>query len=172
MRRPLLLLVLPLAGCMIHRDRLTPLVTAARNGDVETIRSLCAHGADPDQPSGGNDWTPLQHAVHTGQTQSVAALLDAGATIDRANSSGMTPLMLAAGYGQRDIVQLLLARGAEPALRDRNGEAAVDYALNGMTDIDDFTFFRCQSETATLLTKVSPPASAAARRWSHLKRCT
>jgi ankyrin repeat protein len=171
-RSVVLLLALTLAACTVRRDELTPLVNAARSGDVQTIRLICAHGADPDQPSGGNDWTPLLHAVHKNQAASVAALLDAGANVNRATSSGMTPVMLAAGYGQRDVVQLLLARGANPTLRDGHGETAIDYALYGVTDLDDFTFFRCQPETAVLLEPVSPPASAGAQRWSHLKRCT
>jgi ankyrin repeat protein len=149
-----------------------PLVTAARSGDVQSIRALCARGADPDQPSGGNAWTPLLHAVHKNQPGSVAALLDAGATPDRATGSGMTPLIMAAGYGGSEVVKVLLAHGADPAIRDADGAAAVDYALTGMTDIDDFTWFRCQTEATRLLARVSPPPTKEARRWSHLKRCT
>lgn len=173
MRRAVLLLflALTLAACTARRAELTPLVEAARSGDVHAIRSLCVHGADPDQPSGVNDWTPLLHAVHTKQLQSVAALLDAGAKVNRATSSGMTPLMLAAGYGQHDVVELMLAHGANATLHDEAGEVALDYALYGVTDLDDFTLFRCLSETTAVLERVSPPASPNARRWSHLKSC-
>ena len=160
------------AGCTSRRNELTPLVDAARRGQAGQVRALCAQGANPDQPSGGNDWTPLFHAVHKNQPDSAAALIEAGATVDRATDSGMTPLMMAAGYGSTDMVKVLLAHGANPGLRDADGAAAVDYALTGMTDIDDFTWFRCQTETTRLLARVSPPATDGARRWSHLKRCT
>jgi ankyrin repeat protein len=167
-----LLLALTLIACAARRNEMSPLVTAARSGDVQSIRALCARGADPEQPSGGNDWTPLLHAVHKNQPGSVAALLDAGATPDRATGSGMTPLMMAAGYGSSEVVKVLLAHGANPAIRDADGAAAVDYALTGMTDIDDFTWFRCQTEATRLLARVSPPPTKESRRWSHMKRCT
>jgi uncharacterized protein len=41
---------------------------------------------------------------------------------------GFTPLMEAAYNGQRDMVELLLAHGADPALRDDKGLTAADYA--------------------------------------------
>jgi ankyrin repeat protein len=168
----LLVLALGLVGCTIGHEEMTPLVTAARDGDVQSIRALCARGADPDQPSGGNDWTPLLHAIHKHQPRSVAALLEAGATVDRATSLGMTPLMMAAGYGYTDVVKVLLAHRADTRGRDEDGLAAVDYALTGMTDIDEFTWIRCQTETAHVLERVSPLPTAGSRRWSHLKHCT
>jgi ankyrin repeat protein len=171
MRRVSIGILLIFTSCVLRHDEMSPLVTAARDGDVRTIRLLCERGADPDQPSGGNDWTPLVHAIHKNQPGSVAALLEAGASVDRATPSGMTPLMMAAGYGYADIVKVLLAHRANPRVRDAEGGAAVDYALTGMTDIDDFTWLRCQNETAHLLARVSPPPTASARRWSHMKHC-
>jgi uncharacterized protein len=172
MRRMSVLLLLVLAGCVLRHEEMTPLVTAARSGDVRAIRLLCERGADPDEVSGENGWTPLFHAIHKNQPGSVAALLDAGAKVDRPTASGMTPLMMAAGYGYADVVKVLLAHRADPRVRDADGGAAVDYALTGMTDIDDFTWLRCQDETAHLLARVSPPPTAGARRWSHMKHCT
>ena len=44
--------------------------------------------------------------------------------------------MMAAGYGNRPMVALLLERGAKADVRDRSGAVALDYALTGMTDVD------------------------------------
>lgn len=151
-----------------------PLIEAARDGDAARIRQLVAHGADPNALLAANtEWTPLLHSVHTNQLVSVAALLDAGADPNRGNPEGMTPLMFAAGYGETRIVQLLLRRGADPRLRDRNGDSALDYALTGTTDLDRFTWFSCQDRTARLLVDAAPQLRArrGAARWAAIKRC-
>src|SRR5215472_14551972 len=111
------LLGLLLLGCIRYNNNFTPLANAARAGDVATVRSLIAHGADPNEAAGQNNWSPLLHAIHKGQIGSVQALLDGGADANRISGDGVTPLMMAAGYGYSDIVQLLLRRGANPRLQ-------------------------------------------------------
>ena len=147
-------------------------VGAVREGDVVAVKQMLARGADPNAPEGVNDWTPLLHAIHKVQAASVGALLDGGADPNRA-VNGLTPLMMAAEYGYTPIVRLLLARGANPALRDLDGMTAVDYALIGATDIDRFTFFQCQDDTVRALLAANAPRTVAsnARRWGSIKRC-
>lgn len=57
--------------------------------------------------------------------RAIAALPDAA--IDE-NYGGMTPLMRAASHGERDLVQALLARGADPNARGRGRRTALQYA--------------------------------------------
>src|SRR5436309_10605137 len=95
------------------RVDMTGLAEHVRAGDVPAIRQLLHDGVDPNAPSGGNGWTPLLHAIHTHQNGSIAALIDGGADPNRADADGTTPLMMAAGYGYDDTVQLLLQRGAK-----------------------------------------------------------
>jgi len=147
------------------------LADAARDGNITAIQQLAAKGADPNAPSGGNDWTPLHHAIHKHQTASVGALLDAGADVNRAGSDGVTPLMMAAGYGYDDTVKLLLERGANATLKTPEGETALDWALVGTTDIDRFTFFNCQDSTARLLHDAAPSVTAKKHAWVKVKRC-
>src|SRR5688572_31319395 len=101
-------LALLLVACSVRQNGFTPLANAVREGDADSVRQLCARGADPNQPSGHNGWTPLLHAVHTNQLDNARALLDAGANADVAAPNGTTPLMMAAGYGNRPMVALLL----------------------------------------------------------------
>lgn len=148
-------------------------INAVRNGDVPAVRAMLARGADPNSGEGINDWTPLLHAVHKNQLGSVEALLDGHADPNRAVNGG-TPLMWAAGYGYTPIVRLLLARGADPRLRDLDGETAVDYAVAGMIDIDRFTFFSCQDDTVRALIAANAPRTVTqrSRRWGKLKGCS
>jgi ankyrin repeat protein len=169
--RKLLAAALLLAACSAGQHGMTPLASAAREGNAKAIAELCARGADPDAPSGGNDWTPLLHAVHTDQPGSVRALLDAGANPDAAPPNGITPLMMAAGYGRRPIVDQLLRHGAHTGIRDPSGAVALDYALTGMTDIDAFTYFQCQNDTARALAPVSPHPQKSSLRWARIKGC-
>ena|SRR5947209_5625682 len=147
-------------------------IGAVRSGNVAEVRQLLAQGADPNAPEGVNHWTPLMHAVHKNQLGSVAALLDGHADPNRAVNGG-TPLMMAAGYGYTPIVRLLLARGADPRIRDLDGETAVDWAIVGMTDLDRFTFFSCRDDTVRALLSANAPRTIArsTRRWGWIKRC-
>jgi len=151
---------------------MSSLVGAVRDGDVAAIRRMLADGADPNAPEGVNDWTPLIHAVHKNQLGSVAALLDGHADPNRAVNGG-TPLMWAAGYGYTPIVRLLLSRGADPRIRDLDGDTAMDWAVAGMIDIDRFTFFSCQDDTVRALLAAKAPRTVTqrSRRWGRLKGC-
>lgn len=148
-------------------------IGAVRSGDVAEVRQMLAHGADPNAPEGVNDWTPLLHAVHKNQLGSVAALLEGHADPNRAVNGG-TPLMWAAGYGYTPIVRLLLAHGADPRLRDLDGETAVDWAVAGMIDLDRLTFFSCQDDTVRALVAANAPRQITqrSRRWGKLKGCS
>jgi len=138
----LLALIFACGGC---GDRtLPPLASASRAGRTDEIRKLVASGADPNERSGVNGWTPLMHAIHKHQIGSAGALLDAGADVNARGRDGSTALMMAAGYGYEDMVALLLARGADAHLQLSDGENALTYAVLGVNDIDRFTAVDCQ----------------------------
>ena len=147
-----------------------PLTSAARSGDVGSIRTLVKRGADPNATDGVNDWTPLQHAIHKHQIATMTALLDAGADPNRTDRRGVTPLMMAAGYGYTDMVSVLLKHGADTRLRDRDGSTALDFAITGVSDIDRFTLFDCQSATIKALQDAGAPAGTQ-KTAARLKKC-
>lgn len=109
---------------------LTALHMAAYNGHTETVNFLIEKGATVDcRDSEGK--TPLIHACTGPFAQAVEALLAAGADINaRDKTEGFTPLMMAAGLGQVDVVKVLLKNNADKSLLDQDKESASDHARN------------------------------------------
>jgi len=133
----------------------TALGLAARAGQVEVIEHLVRAGADPNlRDINENEWTPLLNAVHKHQRQAVATLLRLGADPDR--GGGLTPLIMAAGYGDTDMVRLLLDGGANPHVGVKPGENALGAAVGGFFDIDEWKLGHCKIETVTLLLDRAP----------------
>jgi len=160
---------------------LTPLIWAARHGRVATIRTLLKAGAKPDMRDlSRNGWPPLVHAIHTRQLGSVRALLEGGADPNRTyDEHKVAPLMMAAGYGDTDIVLALLEKGADPRKTTPGGYTALVAAVRGAQDIDRFTVGNCQLSTVKALVAAAPdlrlPANGFGRsaRWmAWLGRCT
>jgi len=99
----------------VQRGGSTPLLFAARVGDVESARALLAAGAD------ANDALPdgtsaLVLAAHSGHGGVAAFLLDNGADPNRF-ATGYTALHAAVLRGDVTLVNALLAHGADPDMR-------------------------------------------------------
>ncbi len=106
----------------------SPLMIAALRGQVQAVRSLIALDADVNKTG----WTPLHYAA-TGTTpqqpEIIVLLLEHHAYIDTESPNGTTPLMMAVHYGTRESAELLLKEGADPALKNKLGLSAADFAL-------------------------------------------
>jgi hypothetical protein len=70
----------------------------------------------------------LFRAVINGHLQEVRQLLDAGLDINARSRHGYTPLMIAAARGHGEIVDLLLANGAELTMVDAHGRNSLQIA--------------------------------------------
>lgn len=128
---------------------------AARSGQVAIIEQLVRAGADPDiRDTNENGWTPLLNAVHTHQAGSVDTLLRLGANPDL--GGGLTPLIMAAGSGDTEMVRRLLDAGADPHLTVKSGENALGAAVAGALGIEQWTAGRCQTATVQLLLERAP----------------
>jgi hypothetical protein len=151
----LALMVLWLTSCG-SRPALPSLADAARDGRTDLIPVLVKQGADPNQRAGVNGWPPIMHAIHKNQKGSVIALLDAGADVNARSTDGSTALMMAAGYGYADLVNLLLDRGADGHAQLSDGMNALTFAVLGAPDVDRFTMADCQGDTIRALIQRVP----------------
>jgi ankyrin repeat protein len=68
--------------------------------------------------------------IRNQEPELVELLIDAGADPNSADGDGLTPLMLAAARGQRDLVQVLLKRGADIDAKASYGITAWQVATN------------------------------------------
>ncbi len=93
----------------------TPLLFAAQQGDVASARLLLDAGVDVNAV-GGDGSAALLVATESRHPGMVRFLLDAGADGD-AIDAGRTALHAAVQQMRRDIVELLLAAGADPNVR-------------------------------------------------------
>ena len=96
-----------------------PLHEAARGNHPELVRDLIGWGADP-RAAYRDGRSAIWFATYYGRTEAALALLDAGLDVNEA-VSGSTLLSLAAGENHPDLVRALLARGADPNLRNPGG---------------------------------------------------
>ena len=148
-------------GAGVHprpRQRFSPLIAAARNGDIETAEILLAAGARVDD-TGSDGGQPLAAAVIAGQSAFAHFLLEQGADPNGA-VDGVTALHAAAGpvtewlrawrrnhggprgSGARlklderlPLVNALLARGADPNVRmTASGVMHQGFVRNGAYD--------------------------------------
>jgi ankyrin repeat protein len=100
------------------------LVDAARNGNLDSVRSLLKSGADPNQaaPDGS---TAVHWAVHGDNLAMLNALLDAGAKPNSVTRYRIAPLTLAAQNGNAVLVERLLDAGANPDTASEEGQTAL-----------------------------------------------
>jgi ankyrin repeat protein len=91
----------------------SPLITAARNGDLAAVRALVQKKADV-KAAEGDGATALHWASYHDQLEIANVLLGAGADANAANDLGATPLWLAAQNGSAAMTRRLLQAGANP----------------------------------------------------------
>jgi uncharacterized protein len=105
----------------------SPLMMAALKGQLAQARRLIERRAEVNKPG----WAPLHYATSNPGEDSAAMvrlLLAHFAYIDAESPNKTTPLMMAARYGTDSVVKLLLEEGADPLLRNEQGQSAIDFA--------------------------------------------
>ena len=110
----LMLLLLGLTACAAELDTQL-MLTARKGGKSPRVRTLLNAGADANAVT-RRGFPVLVYAAALGDTETVLALVEAGAEIDRSNTQGRetwTPLMYAARGGHKVTVKVLLEAGAD-----------------------------------------------------------
>ena len=108
----------------------TPLMMAAAVGNLAVVDVLVAAQADVNAVD-ERGWNALMKAVYNaefdrGFPEVVQALINAGANIEAAIAFGVRPLMLAAGYGEAAVVDVLLQAGADFRAMNDGGRTAMN----------------------------------------------
>jgi ankyrin repeat protein len=134
--------MLPTTGTLAWVDFTgqTPFLAAALAADLEVMRLLLKHGADPHLPTFGGT-TPLMAAAGVNwvfdQTfdEGPAARLTAvklchelGMDVNAVNSMGLTALHGAANRGSDDIIRFLAEKGARLDVKDKEGRTPLTWA--------------------------------------------
>lgn len=106
----------------------TPLMVAAGQGHGELVDALLAAGAEVDAVD-LRGWTALMKGLfnyeqNKGFPDVVSSLIDAGADIEHKVAYGTRPLMIAAGYGEARVVEILIAAGVDVNAENDGGRTA------------------------------------------------
>ena len=124
----------------------TPLIIAARNGNLASVKMLLRYKADmeargtvkvDDQVIGG--CTPLWAAAASGHLDIVKILIERNANVNVRTSSNSTPLRAAAYIGRLDIVSCLVENGADVNARNTSEHTPLMVACyNGHSQVVTF----------------------------------
>jgi ankyrin repeat protein len=119
----------------------TPLIIAAHQyGSADILKELLGHKADVRATSGSGE-NPLRAAARAGDVEALRVLLAHGADVNAVSrtaysgSAEASALMIAAQFGHRDCVELLLEKGADVRLESDFGNALHFAALTDRKDI-------------------------------------
>jgi uncharacterized protein len=120
----------PAAAQSVAGDGWTALHLAAAFGTPASVATLLSHGARVDAVSDNAQQNqPLHAAVALGRNPAIVTLLlSHSADPNARQAGGFTPLFSAAAVNCRELAELLLAHGADPALASDQDRTAADFA--------------------------------------------
>ncbi|MDT3777897.1 ankyrin repeat domain-containing protein [Nitrospira sp. MA-1] len=97
---------------------LASIFNASGNGcDPTILKYLLNAGADPNETEPGYGYRSLMFSAIIKDPQTSELLLSAGAKVNHQANDGTTALIVAAWNGNKEVVQLLLASGADPTIQ-------------------------------------------------------
>ncbi|KAG1690460.1 hypothetical protein DVH05_028135 [Phytophthora capsici] len=110
------------------RAGMTPLLAVVMTGDVVALSILVEFKVTLNYET-KNQVNAVLLAVEKGREDILKVLLEHGANVDGVNGMGRCSLIQASISGHTNTLRILLAYGARKELRDRDGKAALDWAI-------------------------------------------
>ncbi|XP_067653188.1 serine/threonine-protein phosphatase 6 regulatory ankyrin repeat subunit A-like [Haliotis asinina] len=112
-------------------EEMTPVMLAAHHGKREVFDILFKQGADLSVIDGNGD-NILHWACRGGNVEIVNYILMQNIVdINGKGSKEMTPVMLAAYHGKREVIHTLVRKGADLSVIDGNGDNILHWACRG-----------------------------------------
>ncbi len=151
----------------VNFDGETPFVRAALSGDIEVMRLLLEHGADPNiattqgstalMAAAGINWIPGQTYTRgeADYVEAVKLCLEHGAPVNASNSLGLTAMHGAANRGWLSIMQILADHGAKIDAKDKEGRTPMTFAQGIFLAVRPPV---AKPEAIALLKKLSSPS--------------
>jgi ankyrin repeat protein len=127
-------------GSWVNFDGQTPFIRAALSGDIEVMRLLLQHGADPNitttqgstalMAASGVNWIPAQTFTRSeaDYVEAVKLCLERGAPVNATNSLQLAAIHGAANRGWTSIIQILADHGAKLDVKDVGGRSPMTFA--------------------------------------------
>ena len=125
-------------NCDLIQDRHklgSHLCMAILRGDNRTAEHLIDFGAPLDHQDHPDGWTPLIYSIYYNNVAGREMLLMRGADIFVTDFSGRTVLMFAALAGDHELTGELLKHGMSPAITDKLGRTALDFARSSRSTL-------------------------------------
>ncbi|KAK6194502.1 hypothetical protein SNE40_000126 [Patella caerulea] len=105
----------------------TPIFLAALNGNVALVNALLQNKCNLNTVAGDMEMSPLLASLIHPNIQIAEHLIKAGCDVNLADVNGFTPLMKAVKISNMNLIQLLLAHGADVNYKTKLGKSACDY---------------------------------------------
>jgi ankyrin repeat protein len=127
-------------GSWVNFDGQTPFIRAALSGDIQVMRLLLRHGADPNiataqgstalMAASGINWIPAQTFTRpeADYVEAVKLCLERGADVNATNSLKLGAIHGAANRGWVSIIQILADHGARLDQPDVGGRTPMTFA--------------------------------------------
>ena len=127
-------------GSWVNFDGQTPFIRAALSGDIQVMRLLLQHGADPNlatnqgstalMAAAGINWIPAQTFTRSEAEylEAVKLCLERGADVNATNSLKLAAIHGAANRGWTSIIQILADHGATLDQPDVGGRTPMMFA--------------------------------------------